>query len=464
MRTAAQGSLGSLKIVDGLVVNDRWFSPEEGPFTVLAKVARANVLSARQLCRHLGVSLPPAATTSSNARSLLHLGWMGRSKRSQQMFGMLWGRGLLAHSEHWTHALASDRALRYCPLCLAQGFQSAFCQVDGLERCPTHGEQLLDCCRACGASTPPYAITPEAFDEPMVCADCGHPFAPIWGRGGGRGLRQGIDGQPEYRQLCSWLARADRLDAEWPDRNGWLGISTSAALQAGAHKRRHVAAVLSSVIPAPGPPSKAQHWSASWPLLSRRPVHPIEGPSVMVKARIAIYKSIRRHASKRFGGVQEHAERSRDGESWLWTNDHAMVMPSGEGADPAVHGLLTWRLRFEEHPRAWGPGSRLALFNGLLYWPGSWAAPDAAWGHFVHRCLLLDQAMARGLARAMTGLNYWRSADRSTWMEVAGNWHHRFGSQARLWPDGLTVFRSDDSIQVVAAPSAVFTPEDLHGC
>ncbi|MGM9480294.1 hypothetical protein ACS5PN_03780 [Roseateles sp. NT4] len=472
MRPAAQGGLGALHLVDGLAVSDRWFAPGEGPFTVLAKIARANVLDARGLCRHFGVSMPQAPANAPHRRSLLHLGWLARGETTRELFAQLWERGLLARSERWSHALASDRTLRYCPRCLSMGYQSALCQIDGLAHCPTHGDELLDRCQACGASTPPYAITPEAFDEPLVCARCRQPLAPIWGHGGGLRLRVGIEEQPAYRRLDRWLERADRLEIEWMDQPSWLGDPRAPLLAGKVHKRVHTAGVLSALVSLPGQLLGEDSWMGSWSIPAACPPQLAPDKPVTCAARVAIYKSIRRQYARRFGarvGGTAHSDRHK----LVWSNDHAMAMPTGEGGDPSRHGFLAWRLRFEEpsnrlgalrsEETSNGQGTyrRLKLFDALLLWPVDWLAPDAAWGHFAHRCLLLDLAMARALARAMTGLDYQREQDRATWLEVVSLWHHRFGSHARVWPDGLTTFKTAGAegtpgrIHLVAAPSVV---------
>jgi len=467
MKAAAPGSLGALSLVDGLVVGEHWFAPGEGPFTVMAKIARANVLNARQLCRYFGAETPTSSSTGPHRRSLLHLGWLARRQPKSQLFAELWGRGLLARSERWSHSLASDRRLRYCPRCVAEGFQSAVCQIEGLTHCPTHGEELLDRCQACGAPTPPYAITPEAFDEPLHCSQCHQPFAPIWTLASWLQPRESTAEQAGYQQLARWLERVEQLDIQWTDQASWLGDPRAPVLAARQHKSRRLAGVLSALVPTPGCAISTVSWIGHWALLCATPEAEQPEQHKVAAGRVAIYKSIRRHYAKRYRvpvGAGAHSDRRQ----LLWASDQTMAMPSGEGADPARHGLLAWRLRFEETSASQGPGGCLKLFDTLLFWPLLWTAPDSAWAHFAHRSLLLDQAMSRALIRAMSGLDYERDADRARWLEVTSLWHHRFGSQARAWPDGLTFFRTPGPdggpgrIHLVATPSVVCTFGEEH--
>lgn len=449
-------NLGALHLVDGLAVSDNWFSPGEGPFTALAKLAIANVLDAKRICRVFGVRPSQRPDAALHGRSLLHLQWLARSRTAPQLAANLWKRGLLNQSGRWGRAVASDRALRYCPTCLAMGYQSVICQVEGLVRCPQHGDWLLDHCIACKAPTPRYALTADAFDEPLICGRCQTPYAPIWQPSSEGLFRTRMGSEGAYLHIRRWFERVDALDVRWPDQVGWLSDPRAPAKAVDTNKRVQMLGVLTSLAPLPVLAACGHFdlWIGSWPLSSTSPQAYFasdENRDELTQARVAIYKSIRRHHARRFGVKVEAHNQVRSQQ--MVRSSHGMVMPSNEHVDPARHGFLAWRLRFENRASGQGSGNRISLFNLLLLWPVDWSASDAAWGQFAYRCLLLDIDAARELNIALKGLNYDRPEQFSAWLEVVGLRSHRFGSQARPWPDRLSVLR---------VPSSAGKPGDLY--
>ena len=460
----AHGNLGAHRLADGLVVPDSWFSPGEGPFTILAKLAIVNVLSAKRICKFLGVRTCQTRSVT-HGRSLVHLEWLARCRSAPMLTELLWKRGLLSQTERWGRALGSDRALRYCPTCLAMGYQSSLCQVEALVRCPQHNDVLLDYCATCKAPTPRYAVTAEAFDEPLICAHCRISYAPIWNRAGAEQLRAPIDDERAYIRLGRWFARADALPLQWPDQVGWLADPRAPDLAVKANKRVQTLGILNTLEPLFEPsffiPSEL--WTENWPLSSSSPQKLSAvgaAPDELSRARVAIYKSIRRHHAKRFG-MKIGAGIARDSQQMVMGN-HRMVMPCNDQVDPAAHGFLAWRLRFESSAIHHLSSSRLSLFPALLLWPLDWSASDVAWAHFAYRCLMLDISAARELKKALKGLDYDRPEDQAAWQEVVGLWDHRFGSRTRPWPDGLSTLRLPGAadhpgyVYLITATSAAF--------
>lgn len=466
-------NLGALRLADGLVVSDSWFSPGEGPFTVLAKLAIANVLNAKRICQAFGVRPSQTPKATPHGRSLLHLEWLARSRSAPLLATNLWNRGLLSQFERWGQAVASDRALRYCPTCLAMGYQSALCQVEGLVRCPQHNDWLLDHCTACNAPTPRYAVTTEAFDEPLICGHCRTAYAPIWDPAGGGPFRTHIEDESAYRRLSRWFARAEVLNLQWPDQVGWLANPGAPVQTVKANKRIHMLRILTSLVPLSKPIASCHSklWIGAWPLNSSSPQAYLASGTAQDKftrARVAIYKSIRRHHATRLG-VKVEAHITGGSQQMVETNQ-GMVMPCNEHVDPAVHGFLAWRLRFESSASAGGRSRCLRLFQVLLFWPVDWSACDAAWGHFAYRCLLLDITTARELNKALKGLDYNRPEDFAAWLEVVGLWCHRFGSLTRPWPNGLSTLRlpgavgQPGDICIITAPSTTFSSGTTDEC
>lgn len=438
-------NLGALQLNDGLICCESWFTPGEGPFTVLAKLAIVNVLSANRICQVFGVKPSSTQEATPHSRSLLHLEWLTRSRSAPLLSTKLWSRGLLHQSPRWGQTVSSDRAFRYCPTCLAMGYQSSLCQIDGLARCPQHNDLLLEHCVNCNAPTPRYAITTAAFDVPLVCIHCGKAYAPIWDSIGGDLFKRRIPDEGEYLRLGQWIGRVEALNIQWPDHVGWLADPCAPTQASKTNKRVQMLGVLTSLVPwlRAHEQSSSNVWTGRWPLKSNEPQ--VYGTTQAIRceitqARLAIYKSIRRHYARRTG-VRIKSQIEGDDDQWIDINA-GLIMPSNGLVDPVAHGFLSWRLRFESTTSQIGgqQASCLSLFPVLLFWPIDWSVSDAAWGHFAYRSLLLDIATSRDLCRALKGrdLDYNHQDDFSGWLEIVGMWHHRFGSQARPWPDGLS--------------------------
>lgn len=173
---------------NGLTWLSLWTTPCEGPYTRTSKLAIANVM-APSIIQGLIFTLPVSREARGgrqrnlgvHARSFLVNGWMSklgsasesgflREVASTTLNNVLGG---------WATRIAGDEYFRYCPTCLSLGFQSSFCQIDALIRCPVHGDTLLAVCRACNSPTPRYALD-NSFRAPMRCVECSQFLADCW--------------------------------------------------------------------------------------------------------------------------------------------------------------------------------------------------------------------------------------------------------------------------------------------
>lgn len=101
--------------------------------------------------------------------------------------------------------------LRYCPICMQQGFHCAVFQMRWIERCPLHDVPLENRCRYCGASNK-YLFIPEAFKKAGHCK-CGMPFWPnlvadVW---------PAVDNSAHeavFGKLLQWVKRMRRTAVE----------------------------------------------------------------------------------------------------------------------------------------------------------------------------------------------------------------------------------------------------------
>src|SRR5205085_11808650 len=65
-------------------------------------------------------------------------------------------------------ALTSE-ILRFCPICLRNGFHSSLYQLLFLTRCPMHGDQIVTCCSQCSCSVIPYKLSSLFAEDLPVC-------------------------------------------------------------------------------------------------------------------------------------------------------------------------------------------------------------------------------------------------------------------------------------------------------
>jgi hypothetical protein len=168
----------SSRLRSDIVWSQRWISPYESLYSVLQKIAWANVAGAADLNKLLfGVSTRTDITGWGHSRSLLLSRWLPLpGVVLSPGFSTL--AGTLSHfAGDWAHCLADDRHIRFCRTCLQDGYHSPFFQIHGIVRCPIHKEALTSRCTNCGACTTPYALCRETFLRPFFCGGCDRPLA-----------------------------------------------------------------------------------------------------------------------------------------------------------------------------------------------------------------------------------------------------------------------------------------------
>jgi hypothetical protein len=206
----------------GLTWSSGWAGPLEGPFTLLAKLRTINRVPARTVSRLIfGKGASDSPSSLSHSRSYLTNRWINSGISSWDGdFRIKVASGTLDNVlGDWAKAIASDAHLRYCPTCLTQGYQSALCQIDALERCPAHGDALVTECGECGAPTPRYAL--ETAGNPMHCSVCQQVLAEGWNCKDD--LRwHSPPAAAAYVELASVLVPIK--SARWIEREAWDGV------------------------------------------------------------------------------------------------------------------------------------------------------------------------------------------------------------------------------------------------
>lgn len=95
-------------------------------------------------------------------------------------------------------------ALRVCPICIATGYHSVVHQLEGLLRCPIHGNPLVTGCSRCGDPLGPYTVLRQ---DGFHCDHCGASLL----RGGNLAIpaKQVIaDEGRAIAPLVEWVRRA----------------------------------------------------------------------------------------------------------------------------------------------------------------------------------------------------------------------------------------------------------------
>ena len=215
----------------GLTWTPHWSSPGESAYTLLAKMSIANPLPLKTLQKVLmGTRCEFDENGRVHRRTLLSNKWMIAARADERCD---WSRALTQATlddvlDLWTQRLGGDQALRYCPSCLALGFHSPLCQIEGLQVCPVHGDTLRNTCGHCEAPMPRFAWD-GAFSDgwAMHCTRCGQPFAHAWALASHLRWRP-MPGAERYGTLAlklgavrgvQWLNHPDAWDAglSWID-------------------------------------------------------------------------------------------------------------------------------------------------------------------------------------------------------------------------------------------------------
>lgn len=381
-------------MINGLVWRDEWNMPFEGPLTLLWKIAIANALTPQELCNLLfHKKLLPQNADGVHGRSLLVTRWMPDSNGEINRLGDIARRGGLdVFSARWATILASDGRIRYCESCMAEGYQSVFCQIDGLLRCPTHGALLLDNCKSCGSLTPRYALSTLTMSSPFCCHSCRKPYG-----GGGNFLSSlkfyntEVAQVNKYDNLNQWFLSLGKLDLFWPQLQSWQCCTEG---KFGDKERRTaIFGVLNCIIPASynpdcveEPPNGISIFQTH--LMPRSVTAPWQKSSILIEElglRTTLYLAIRRRVRRMIKRCHRHCLKS----SLLslhveWGNE---VLLSSDRVCPLAFGYHLWRHHFEIDitldPRERQNPNGIKLRKEILAWPVDFEVNTKAWGIFA---------------------------------------------------------------------------------
>ena len=103
----------------------------------------------------------------------------------------------------------SSSSLRFCNLCLQEGFHSTIFQLLVFNKCPIHHENLIGHCPACKHEIP-YQLNVEAFRKPYSCSEC-HSALSRAIVTENKSLKLSKDREKVFSLISDWLKRRLRL-------------------------------------------------------------------------------------------------------------------------------------------------------------------------------------------------------------------------------------------------------------
>ena len=431
---------------DGLISARPWSSAYEGPFTQLAKVATLNALPARDLCRMLfGRSLLHHHGRPWHGRSLLSDTWLRAIPLRSTLTAEIARRTLEHLCGVWTSSIASDAHLRYCPVCLRGGFQSAVYQIDALRVCPIHnGQPLLEVCPHCAAPTAAYAVTVDGFDRPFHCHACGGPLACNADAAHWERTWRAPRGVQALQPLIAWLRAIKCAPLQWPDVGVW---ELDPRGNVDRERRCSVFSVLRKVVPlkssiqTEAPLSLQVYRDAQCPSSQARLLMLDDPVSI---ARRAIYKSMRRHFRKSL--AIDTAQRAINMRDFAHEGSVQALIPPPTLQNSALHGFLLWRQRFEEDFRggqesAGAPWANpLRLRPPMAHWPVVRDVSHGFWARFALECLHEDLWTAQQWLEASTveRTDVPKIARSAAELARLNVWKYRMSAEIFPWPMSLT--------------------------
>jgi len=185
-----------------------WVHPHESAFCLLQKYLWANLVGLGALSRQVFSRGPTYAT--SGVRELLHGDWIDL-ERLHVPAGMPLMQGFTSHySRKWMRWLTRHDHIRFCAVCLADGFHSVLHQIVGLAICPIHEKPFQITCLHCGSPTP--ALELAAVRRPFRCTHCEQALAGVLDP------RRWIANEPtrrairrEWQPIVGWLRRLNEI-------------------------------------------------------------------------------------------------------------------------------------------------------------------------------------------------------------------------------------------------------------
>lgn len=164
----------------GWCSRDDWYTGHDSIYSLLAKFARLNAMTARELAdlfisRECGrrTAILRAPNVDLRASELFDQAAFARHLRLDN--GMVANAFVLGRLVN--RVRRSSSVLRWCPQCAKAGFHTSAFQLELMGACPTHGQMLRSRCPRCRSEIP-YMLQASVFEMPFCCPSCAFDLAP----------------------------------------------------------------------------------------------------------------------------------------------------------------------------------------------------------------------------------------------------------------------------------------------
>lgn len=456
-------------LVDGLVWRDEWRGPCEGALTLLWKIALANCLTPQELCiRLFGKRLLVSDPYGMHGRTLLTPNWMNTTRVTPAVLGQMIRRcGLDMASAGWASIVASDNHIRYCKACMTDGYQSVYCQIDGLLTCPVHGLPLLEACTECGTPTPRYALTGLTMSNPYCCHACGEPYGErLWNPTADLVSHIYNDEQAAYHVLEQWISDVENFDLSWPYLSTWQCCREG---QQGEIERKiAVFAILAQLVSLPMKRAYLREPTTDISMSAHRVIghttltklNRVDAADKLNSKRDA-YVAIRRHIWQIL--FRHHRRCLRAGSKALhieWGNE---VLQPIDPVCPLVFAFFLWRHHFESNitisSRIGTNNRKLTLRDEALSWPVDWEVETTAWCTFVIMSFFSFVQVAKEWGERIEQFTApYKKANHANFMQLLAEFRISLSPRYMAWTSRVTTFSSrqlqpsDEGSVVIVGP------------
>lgn len=324
--------------------NPQWHHPYESLYSLLHKLALANVSTVRELQRTLssGVKHEKLQNWCDRDRNLHGFGALDSSmvaqafRTSEESLRTTIATTYLREqemktltSEHW----------RVCPACLTEGFHATIYQLAFVARCPRHEVPLLTTCPACQAPLPRYALTKESFTSSYGCRVCGK----IWWHPGEPAIHRPDENRTALlREAHEWLVRRKLVPTVEPNlwRLNKFGYDARGLYESARSLPHRWADLMGSPVPHHLGVERQSVEHYMLPLLaSERGQHGLDD-----RDATKIYRTFRRHLERHI--LHHHLRCVRRLGKCLWWNAVQREVQT-TGLCPYAYAYLLWRMRWE---------------------------------------------------------------------------------------------------------------------
>jgi hypothetical protein len=158
-----------LKPAFGYVFEQTWVYPYESIVSLLWKFARQNQLPGHLIATQAAKNITDPYEGIEACAKKVDISGLAKALGlpSKTIRASVLPESLQRSSSPW---------LKYCKLCLKDGYHSVVHQLNRVGKCPFHRIDVSDVCPECGGRTP-YRLNARLLNTPYRCASCRAQYA-----------------------------------------------------------------------------------------------------------------------------------------------------------------------------------------------------------------------------------------------------------------------------------------------